>query len=131
MGKGMSMEEYREALSSEARIENEQLKKELSKLKERYLNEVQDLKNENTQLQSTVNALYNRCFVMTKGTLCAFCHFDDCEYTPTIDDLMKLDIYMKKHNIKRDEKGVKSIQNFLNKCRNERILKRNMRGVEK
>lgn len=130
MSKGMSMEEYREALSSEARTENEQLKKELSELKEKYTNEVQDLKNENIQLQSTVNALYNRCFAMTKGSLCAFCHFDECKYAPTIDDLMKLDNYMKKNNIKKAEKEVKSIQNFLDKCRNERILKGDMRGVE-
>ena len=34
MSKGMSMEEFRQALSSDAREENEKLKKELDELKE-------------------------------------------------------------------------------------------------
>lgn len=46
MAKGMSLEEFRDALSSDATIENDRLKMELSQLRESNSKKIEDLENE-------------------------------------------------------------------------------------
>jgi DNA anti-recombination protein RmuC len=62
----MNMEEFRKGLESEARTENEKLKKQIKKLETEQSEEVQ-------RLHHDLRALSNRCFALTRGTMCAFC----------------------------------------------------------
>lgn len=62
----MNMEEFRKGLESEARKENEILKKRISKLEVEQSEEVQ-------RLHHDIRCLSNRCFALTRGTMCAFC----------------------------------------------------------
>lgn len=62
----MNLDEFRKGLESEAREENEVLKKRIKKLESEQSEEVQRLHND-------LRALSNRCFALTRGTMCVFC----------------------------------------------------------
>lgn len=65
MAKGMSLEEFRNALSSDATVENENLKSELDKLKRGSSDEIEKLYNDLEQYKEWHKQLCNRCFVQT------------------------------------------------------------------
>jgi hypothetical protein len=62
----MNMEEFRKGLESDARKENEELKKRIKKLEEEKSEEV-------VRLHHDMRALSNRCYALTGGTMCVFC----------------------------------------------------------
>ena len=62
----MNMEDFRRELESEARKENEILKKRIKKLETEQSEEAQ-------RLHHDIRCLSNRCFALTRGTMCAFC----------------------------------------------------------
>lgn len=117
MSKGMSMEQFREALSSEATVENEKLKKELAKLKRDSDKQIIELTEELDQYKNWCKALSNRCFVYTQGVLCMNCGVTECEYGLTPEDWDAVTEYMRKNNIAKTAEGfVKAIE-FLQKRR--------------
>lgn len=62
----MNMEEFRKGLESEAREENERLKKKIAILEKEKAAMVHDME-----------CLSNRCFALTGGTMCDFCTLDN------------------------------------------------------
>ena len=69
----MNIEEFRQALSSDATKENEQLKKQLLDLQTEYHEELLNLKEENKLLKDDCRALCERCYTVTKGSICQIC----------------------------------------------------------
>ena len=80
MGKGMSLEEFRTVLSSDATIENEKLKAELKTLKEKSETEIAELKEKSEQYEQWCKQLGRRCFVQTCGAMCMNCSVECCDY---------------------------------------------------
>lgn len=68
----MNLEEFRKSLESDATIENKKLKVE-----------IENLTQEKNALLDDCKALSNRCFVLTRGTMCVFCQLRGfrCEHT--------------------------------------------------
>lgn len=83
MGRGMSLEEFRNALSSDATVENEKLKTELKDLKEKLEAEIAELKGKSEQYEQWCKQLGRRCFVQTCGTMCVSCGVTCCDYALT------------------------------------------------
>lgn len=106
MSKGMSMEEFRQALSSDAREENEKLKKELEELKKSSSNEINELKEDLELHKKWCDALTNRCYAITRGSICECCTVECCRYYKEIE--IKLNImaeYMAEHKLPRNKKS--------------------------
>ena len=94
MGKGMSLEEFRTALSSDATIENEKLKAELKALKEKSETEIAELKEKSEQYEQWCKQLGRRCFVQTCGVMCMNCDIECCDYALTWEDWESITKYM-------------------------------------
>ena len=113
MAKGMSMEEFRQALSSDAREENEKLKKELEELKKSSSKEINDLKEDLELHKKWVKNLGNRCYVITGGNMCEFCMVECCKYYK--ERQIKLNImaeYMAEHKLPRTKKSYLLAENY-------------------
>lgn len=63
----MNLEDFRKELESDARIENEELKKQLDKLRIEKSNKMQ-------RLEHDLRCMCNRCYVFTHGCMCDHCH---------------------------------------------------------
>lgn len=120
MARGMSMEEFRDALSSEARIENEELKKKLTELEESSNEEISNLKSLLKETQRQNKLLCNRCYVQCKGLLCLGCQIFNCVYQYTNEEIEKAAKYLQKNNINREE-GYVEMTEYLMKLRESRI----------
>lgn len=72
----MEFEKFKESLASEARDENEKLKKEIESLKQKnreLSNKLKYSKSENEKLNKAISALTERCHIFTSGSLCERC----------------------------------------------------------
>lgn len=87
----MNLNEFRNAMSSDATIENERLKRDLADVEKKY-DEICEAYTEKVQaLKDDCRALANRCFVLTHGVSCLFCqlHEYDCPHAIPLDDKIK------------------------------------------
>ena len=78
----MEFEKFKESLASEARNENEKLKKEIESLKQKnrnLSNKIKDSQKENEKLNKAISALTERCHIITSGSLC-----DRCTLSPKL-----------------------------------------------
>lgn len=76
------------AMASDATKENEELKQEIQSLKKKYQGDTEYLHSCcNAQLEN-LKALANRCWVLTRGTMCCFCRLDafKCPHSMNFDD---------------------------------------------
>ena len=112
MAKGMSLEEFRNALSSDATVENENLKMEFGKLKKSSSDKIEKLQSDLEQYKEWHKQLCNRCFVQTQGILCISCEIE-CEHAYTYDDLEAVSRYMRKNNLQRTPETYKKANDFL------------------
>lgn len=119
MAKGMSLEEFRNALSSDATIENENLKTELEKLKKSSSNKVKKLQRDLEQYKEWHKQLCNRCFVQTQGMLCISCGIE-CKHAYTCDDLEAASCYMRKNNLSRTPETYQKVNDFLRQRKSKR-----------
>ena len=129
MAKGMSMEEFRQALSSDATVENEKLKEEiksLKKLNNESSDKIKELEEELEEYKKYCNALGNRCFVHTQGILCLHCDVP-CPHSISDTDVMDALEYMRKNNIPmtKDKAMKETIENFLARRREQKQNKVN------
>lgn len=122
-GKGMTMEEFRAGLASEARDENVTLKKDLEKVNKDFSKYKKEKEEEIKLLQKHVKALQNRCYVLTQSSMCAHCGIDDCPYGFTAEDEMAAAEYMVQNKLPRNEETLKKVGEFIAKRREERIEK--------
>lgn len=121
--KGMTMEEFRAGLASEARDENVKLKEELSKLKKNFSEYKKEKEEEIKELQNHVRVLQNRCYATTQGVLCGHCGIEECPYGFTAEDEAAAVEYMTKNKLPRNDETLKKVGEFINKRRQERISK--------
>lgn len=72
----MNLDELRQAMASNATKENERLKREVNHLRE----QLRDSKNDYAALKGFMihdcQALANRCYALTFGSMCCFCELD-------------------------------------------------------
>lgn len=113
MAKGMSLDEFKNALSSDATTENGKLKKELSTLRKSTSEQINNLTEERDTYKDQCRALGNRCYVFTQGTMCLNCSVEACEHMPTSDDIMAAVEYMTKNKMPRNDETREKVNNFL------------------
>lgn len=84
----MNLNEFREAMASDATKENEELKKEIESLKKKYHEDTEYLYSCCTTQLEELKALANRCWALTHGTMCCFCRLDafKCPHSMNFDD---------------------------------------------
>ena len=87
----MNLDEFRKAMESDATVENERLKRDLADVEKRYREMSEKYTDRIQRLNSDCRALANRCFALTRGTLCIFCQLydDQCPHGLSIDDKVK------------------------------------------
>ena len=96
----MNIEEFRQALSSDAAKENEQLKKQLSDLQTEYHKKLLNLKEENKLLKDDCRILCERCYALTKRDTCLFCAIEyPCPHMPSNNGIVSF--------VRELEKGAK------------------------
>lgn len=113
MAKGMSLDEFKIAISSDASIENVRLKKEIDLLKFSTSKKIKELTEERDQYKDWCKALGNRCFVYTGGGMCLNCGVDACPHMPNENDIMEAVNYMIKNNMPRTEETRERVNNFI------------------
>lgn len=116
----MNLEEFREALSSEATIENDRLKNELENLKDSFYLKIKELEEEISNYKTSCDALSNRCYVYTRGMLCLSCEISSCEYFYNGDEMLKAARYMEKNHMPRTLDTYEKVNEFLMKTRKKR-----------
>ena len=72
----MNLDELREAMASDATKENERLKSEINLLRKHLRDSKDDFEALKENMTNDCLALANRCWVLTRGTMCCFCEFD-------------------------------------------------------
>lgn len=117
MGRGMNLSQLKEALSSDATIENESLKKELDELKKSSAMKIRELEEELGEIKDQRYHLCNRCYVLTKGMMCLNCSigYPDCKYALTYEDEEAIGHFIRKNKLNRNsvsdyEKVVEFVQ---------------------
>lgn len=87
----MNLDEFRKAMESNATVENERLKRDLADVEKRYREMSEGYMARIQKLNSDCRALANRCFALTRGTLCMYCQLYDyqCPHGLSIDDEIK------------------------------------------
>ena len=113
MARGLSLDEFKNAISSDATMENEKLKKELIKLKSNTSKQIEGLTEDNKLYKDQCRALGNRCYVFTQGTMCLNCNVEACEHMPSCSDIMAAVEYMTKNNMPRNDETRDKVNNFL------------------
>lgn len=87
----MNLDEFRKAMESDATIENERLTRDLADIEKRYREMSEGYLARIQKLNSDCRALANRCFALTRGTLCMDCQLYDyqCPHGKIMDGLSK------------------------------------------
>ena len=87
----MNLDELRQAMDSDATVENERLKRDLSDVGKHYREMSEYYMARIQKLNSDCRALANRCFALTQGTMCVFCELSDyrCKHAISIDKKVK------------------------------------------
>lgn len=87
----MNLNELREAMASDATKENEELKREIESLKKRYHKDTVYLRSCYDAQLEDLKALANRCWTLTRGTMCCFCGLDvfKCPHSMNFDDKLR------------------------------------------
>ena len=121
MGRGMNLSEFKAALASDATIERDDLKEKFEKLKDESSKKIEELNEDIKQYKREIEQLGNRCFVLTKGSVCLSCQIDGCKYAYTNEDLEAAANYMKKNKIARTDENWLLMIEWLMKRRANRM----------
>lgn len=87
----MNLDEFRKAMESDATVENERLKRDLTDVEKRYHEMSEGYMARIQELNSDCRALANRCFALTRGAMCIACQLYDyqCPHGLSINDKIK------------------------------------------
>lgn len=126
MARGMSMEEFRAGLASEATKENEELKLKIKKMEKAHSEEVKELREELDDYKEKFKFLTNRCFAQTQGVICINCMIKECKfsYAPEMERAAE---YMDKHKLPRNEETIKKLGELMFEWWKERVFEKNNR----
>lgn len=88
----MNLDELREAMASDATKENEELRREIASLKGRYHKDTAYLRSCCSAQLEDLKALANRCWALTRGTMCCFCGLDvfKCPHSMNINERIRI-----------------------------------------
>ena len=88
----MNLDELRKATASDATKENEELKHEICVLREQLCYSKKDHEAAERLLINDCRALANRCWALTQGSMCRFCHMDAfvCPHSCNDDQIIKV-----------------------------------------
>ena len=79
--KSMNLEEFKQALSSDATKQNDQLRRIISSQKQEIKKKTEEIDNR----KLICKVMFNRCLALTMGTTCSMCgHRDLCERERTV-----------------------------------------------
>ena len=91
----MNLDEFREKMEWDAKKENEHLRSEIDLLRE----SLHDSKNYCEELKKLLTddcqALANRCWVLTQGSMCCFCDLSEFKCQHAMNDWQKTIAAMK------------------------------------
>lgn len=127
MAKGMSMEEFRAGLASEATKENEKLKEEISKLKatiKEKNKEISSLQKDLKEVKHNCECLENRCFVFSRGLMCTYCGCGElCPHGLTGEEYHVIAKFMKENNLPRNDESREKVNEFIVNRRRDKFEK--------
>lgn len=113
----MTLEQFRDALASDAKTENEELKEKISKLEEEMKikdEEVISLNELCDELRKEARQLGNRCFITTQGTMCVFCTSNNCPHKMTMEDMSAVAQFKKDNHLKDDsEETIEKVSEYV------------------
>ena len=87
----MNLDELRQAMASDATKENERLKREVNHLREQLCESKNDYATFKNLLTHDCQALANRCWALTLGTMCCFCELDAFKCPHAMNHKQKID----------------------------------------
>lgn len=125
MGRGMSLEEFKNALASDATVENEKLKSELENLKAESEEKVEKLESELEKYKDWCKCLGNRCYVQTGGLLCMSCGVHCCDHAFSEEDYDAAVRYMTQNKMPRNADTYEKVSQFMQERREKRRKDRN------
>lgn len=130
MARGMSMEEFRAGLASEATKENEELKAKILKMEKDHKEEIKKLQEDLENYKNYFKSLTNRCFAQTNGLICINCTINECKYSmaPEIERAVE---YMSKHKLPRNMETAKKLDELMIKWWKERVFGKGKETNEK
>lgn len=88
----MNLNELRNALASDATKENERLRTEINLLREHLRDARNDYEALKKFMTSDCITLANRCWTLTRGTMCVFCELEafKCPHAMSNDQKIKV-----------------------------------------
>lgn len=113
MAKGISLEELRAALSSDATVENDGLKLELKNVKEKASAEIGKYRAEAEKYKSWFGQLVNRCLTLTGGTMCLHCGISGCPYALDNNDWDAICRMMERNHMARTPETALAISEYI------------------
>lgn len=87
----MNLDEFRQAMASDATKENEQLKREVNHLREQLCESKNDYAAFKNLLARDCRALANRCYALTLGSMCCFCELNAFKCPHAMNHKQKID----------------------------------------
>lgn len=87
----MNLDEFRQKMESDAVKENEHLRSEVNLLRESLHDSKDHCEELNKRLTNDCQALANRCFVLTQGSMCCFCELNEfkCPHAMSYEQKIK------------------------------------------
>lgn len=94
----MNLDEFRQKMESDATKENDRLKRDLEDLEEKYDDMRKVYFERVSALNNDCQALANRCWVLTQGSMCCFCELREfrCPHAWSNDQIIEAAKKMRK-----------------------------------
>lgn len=86
----MDLNEFRQKMESDATKENDRLKRDLADIEEKYDDMCKAYSEKISALNNDCQALANRCWVLTQGSMCCFCELRKFECPHAMNDWQKI-----------------------------------------
>lgn len=86
----MDLNEFRQRMESDATKENEHLRSEVNLLRESLHDSKDHCEELKKSLTNDCQALANRCWVMTQGSMCCFCELNEFRCPHAMNDWQKI-----------------------------------------
>lgn len=86
----MDLNEFRQRMESDATKENDRLNRDLEDLEEKYDDMCKTYSEKVSALNNDCQALANRCWVLTQGSMCCFCELREFRCPHAMNDWQKV-----------------------------------------
>ena len=86
----MNLDEFRQRMESDATKENDRLKRDIEDLEAKYNDMCKGYSEKVSALNNDCQALANRCWVLTQGSMCCFCELREFMCPHAMNDWQKI-----------------------------------------